>query len=191
MTHVSNFSFHLNFVFCSFDNIVWLFNHKVSHSPALFIGNLNFSQHTIAHCTKYPNFITALYEVVVAFADKIAINGVEKEVVENHEGIEWHSTVLQYENRDEHTVVEQMLRHSGIYKWLIFLDIKSWVDKVFFHTVYHSSSSVRSKTNGRLVGFEPILQIRNLMQNKKASKYEDLLVCNNILAGERVPSQNF
>ena len=33
-------------------------------------------------------------------------------------------------------------------------------------------------------GFEPQQQIRKFAQNKKASKFESLLICNNFMAGE-------
>ena len=39
---------------------------------------------------------------------------------------------------------------------------------------------------GRHKGFEPRQQIRKLDQNKKASKIESLLICNNALAGDEV-----
>lgn len=53
------------------------------------------------------------------------------------------------------------------------------------HHIYSNSldAGVRKYIRGRHEGFEPSLQIRNFEQNKKASKFESLLIYNYTLAG--------
>lgn len=179
MTHFSHFGFHLNFVSCCLDNFMWLLNREVTDGSALLVGNLNFRKHTITNRAKHPNFITTLYEIIIAFTHEVAIYGVEQEVVKDHERIKRYAAILKHKDRDEHAIVKQMLGHRCIDEWFVFLNFKSWVGKILFHNIYDTSFGVRKEARGRHKGFEPQQQIRKFDQNKKASQFVSLLICNN------------
>jgi hypothetical protein len=100
MTHFGHFNFHLNLIFGRFDNIVWFFDRKISYGFTLLICDLDLSEYAIANRTKYPYFITALYEIIVALPNKITIYGIEQKVVKDHKWIERNTTVFEYEDTE-------------------------------------------------------------------------------------------
>lgn len=146
---------------------MWLFDRKKSNSLTLLISNLNFSKHTITDRTEYPNFITTLHKIIIALANKVAIYGIEQEVVEDHEGIKRHAAVFQHKGRDEHAVVKQMLGHCCVYEWFVLLNIEGWVIKTLLHTTHHSSFRVRNETYDRDEGLEPRSTGVNFTKYKK------------------------
>jgi hypothetical protein len=172
MSHFSHFSFHVDFIFCRFDNFVWFFDSKIADSSSLLVGNLDFGKNAVANRTEYPNFITAFDEIIVAFTNKITIYGIEQKVIKDHERVEWNPTIFEYKDRDKHSIVEQVLRHCCIHKRLIFLNLKSWVGEILFHDTHYTLrwiQAIRTLTT---------LRIRSRLQTKKASKFESLLTCN-------------
>gem|GEM_PF-4978198 len=106
MAHIGHIGLQLDFVFCRLDNFVWLLNREVSDNLALLISNLNLSQNTVTYSAKYPNFITALYEVIIAFTHEVTIYGIKKEIIKNHEWIKRHSAILEHKDRYEHTIIK-------------------------------------------------------------------------------------
>lgn len=76
-----------------------------------------------------------------------------------------------------------MLGHRSIDERFVFLNFKGRVIKILFHSIYDTSFGVRNETHCRHKGFEPQQQIRKFGQNKKASRFVSLLICNNNLAG--------
>src|SRR6266702_4972312 len=129
MSHISNFDFHLDFVFCNLNDLVWLLDSKKANCFTLFVSNLNFSQHTITHRSKDPDCVAALHQIIIAFADEIMANSVEQEIIKDHEWINRNTAILQHEDRNKHPIVEKVLRHRSIYKWFVFLNTEGWMGK--------------------------------------------------------------
>src|SRR5690606_19165009 len=111
---------------------------EITNRFSLFVGDLDFGQYAITHGSKHPNLIASFDEIVVTFAHKIPVDGIKQEIVKDHEWIKRYTTIFQYENRNEHTIVKQMFGHSRIYKWFVFLDIERRVSKIFLHITHHN-----------------------------------------------------
>lgn len=168
MTHISDFGFHLHFVFCGLYNSMWLFDCKITNRFSLFTGDLDFSQYTITYSSKYPNLIASFDKIVVTFAHKVPIDGIKQEIVKDHEWIKRHTSILQYKDRDKHTIVKQMFRHSRVYKWFVFLDIERRVSKISLHITHHNRVLHGSEASSHQ-GVE--LKLTEVVTKRKAPRY--------------------
>jgi hypothetical protein len=146
--HGAYFRFHFDFVFGRLDYVVRLLDGEVADGFALLMGNLDFGQHAVADGAEHPDLVATLHQIIVALVHQMAVNGIEQEVIEDHEGVQRHAAMLQHEHRNEHAVIEQVFGHRCINEWFVLLDIKRRVREAVFHSIIITLASVAKNCGG-------------------------------------------